>query len=871
MASTSTTASRRKVTTYGKASRSKSPAFALAEHAAAAAAVAPSQSSVSRLKRRGDAVRPGPGDERDQRRQRTEGRPAGPSAVPADIWDLPDLPAKRKSSHADPVSRPIKKQRSLSPGSSPLVQAPAKAEASAAAKRAYFPTTPAPRCHHTGRSRCRILVDQCPARANCQLQEDSRHRSAERTIPTLHETHNETRNEPRNETPSSQLEGAHRRCAAAQEGTRVPDASTTRPPPRRRLIDALATQEEHSSEEESEPDHGDPQTSPDPSQSSVGEAVAAVDRSSPNPMSPPQNRVAAPGRQVLTKKAGGVKFTYTQQRTVLAENPLASLAASGSHLSVAEPLFQASQSTLAVFALDEAEIESAAGAIRSVHELRQAGANNRFADELDDILDRVGLPSPAKPSSARRGALVDVACKLHDRGFLRQFQSHCDGTVLFKKVADENDVIAGYALACILVTLLSASSSSHLVQQAQAQGISHMLARLLANDSDIAVVSRDRKSNVSRHSQTLLSTLKSAVLGLAIWEAPQTAPSQLSPRTLALKCLERLVKHPRSPADLGDPVSAAATAQLFGILSSASRSPDSASWDFPSAVEAADLYLALSVLEVYSVHAMQSAPDPTWMSQYLPITADVLQTVLRHRSDRFGDVECLVLKLVLNTTNHNPDAQMAFIGRQLLGDLAGLACGRFDAALQSIAASAGFAPAVLDSLVLMLGLLINFCEHNLPACQTMAQTAGGASLDRLIQIFRDNHSTTAEVRKKKAAPPLTPNPAVAGAWLTFLFITGRHGREDDDECCVWVPLRAPRLPLSVEAHQREVRRHGAACEVRPGVPRRQRGGRLRSHGRRPALQLHQRAAEPGRAAAEHLLRALSSTLHVKSLLAGLVS
>ena len=61
--------------------------------------------------------------------------------------------------------------------------------------------------------------------------------------------------------------------------------------------------------------------------------------------------------------------------------------------------------------------------LRDIHELRQAGANSRVADTMQDLADQIGSPSN-KPSSSRRAALIQVAEKIKDKAFMWQCRNH---------------------------------------------------------------------------------------------------------------------------------------------------------------------------------------------------------------------------------------------------------------------------------------------------------------------------------------------------------------------------------------------------------------------------------------------------------------
>ena len=518
--------------------------------------------------------------------------------------------------------------------------------------------------------------------------------------------------------------------------------SSGAPPARkRRLIDALAAQAEDESSSSGENSSQEPArftTQPPP--------LARSDSSPPDLSTPSQPKTIA--RPIMAAKKTGPKFTYSQQRTMLADDDdfLLGGGGIGDDGPVGGALFNLGRltksATINTFSyLDEDDETGNAGAVRSLHELRQAGANSRFADEMDDIFDRVGSPS-AKPSSLRRGALLELAQKMKQKDFRQQFRNHGDGGSLFKSLEDETDTISGYAILAIIMTLLAATTSAHLIQQLRSQGLAALLSRMLGQTADISQLARDRKQNVSKNGQTTLATIKSSLLERPVWEP--FVPTALSPRTLALKCLDLLMRQPTHASAEDEVLSKGVTDRLFSILSDGVS--NSACWAFPDTQESCDFYLALYVLENHSISAMQSSLSSMWTKQHAPIIASVLETALARPIQEIGDLESLSLRISLNITNHNSEASRLFVERGLLGRLADSACGAFDTVLKSIKVDS-FLSKVLESLIMMLGAMINFCVYYPPAAGTLEERGDGmgSSLNRLIRVFADNHSKTADV------------------------------------------------------------------------------------------------------------------------------
>ena len=461
----------------------------------------------------------------------------------------------------------------------------------------------------------------------------------------------------------------------------------------------------------------------------------------------------------MVAKKTGPKFTYSQQRTMLADDdPLLGGGGFGDlgNGPAGGALFNfgrlTKSSTINTFSyLDEDDETANTGAVRSIHELRQAGANSRFADEMDDILDRVGSPS-AKPSSLRRGALLELAQKMKHKDFRQQFRNHSDGGSLFKSLADETDLVAGYAILAIITTLLAATTSAHLIQQLRSHGLAALISKLLGNTTDIAQLAKDRTQNVSRNAQFTMTIIKSSVLALPIWEP--FSPTSLSPRTLALKCLDLLMRQPTHASVEDDVLSEEVTDNLFAMLSGGISSE--ASWGPRDLPESCDFYLALYVLEGHSINAMQSRLGSLWTKQYAPILADVLNTAMERPTDELGDLESLALRISLNITNHNPEASRVFVDKGLLQCLARSACSAFGVVMKSMKVDS-FLSKVLESLIMMLGAMINFCVYYPPASRSLEEPGDGtgSALNGLIQVFADNHTKTADVGLPE--PPHSPS------------------------------------------------------------------------------------------------------------------
>ncbi|PVH71549.1 hypothetical protein DL98DRAFT_521006 [Cadophora sp. DSE1049] len=522
---------------------------------------------------------------------------------------------------------------------------------------------------------------------------------------------------------------------ARPAGISKPAQKTTRNLPRRRLIDSLVEQAANSSEEESEDEEDSSESNHSVDLDIVMEDAPASQTLQPALISESQS-----------SQVTGPKFTYAKQRSMLNEDDLMSQLAM--ELPTVPPQNsqgrrgrRASIPTLKPLASFNEEVDDeddSIAAIRSVHELRQAGANNRFLDEVQDFLDRIGSPGKTTPSM-RRSGLLDLAHKMQDKNFSRQFRSNGMEQRLFLHLGLETEIVSGFLMVTILVSLLMEGNMPHIVSQLRRQGITRLLIRLLDSQSGINLVAKDRKSNMSKVAQSLISEYQDYLLQLPVWE--DLKPQSISPRTIALKCLELMVRQTREAGNAADIFSKELTTNLFAIVKSAN---DARSWALPKEKSAIDFYLALSALESHSITARTVQDETIWINEYLPIIGDTLQIALTRPLEEFGVLQILLLRLTLNVTNNNPRASDVFARASLMSAMGQVMVTRFSQ-ISRFMLEEDLSVAV-DHLILVLGVMINFAEWS-PACRESLQTLQGDTsdpLDGMVSAFADSLERTSQ-------------------------------------------------------------------------------------------------------------------------------
>jgi hypothetical protein len=311
---------------------------------------------------------------------------------------------------------------------------------------------------------------------------------------------------------------------------------------------------------------------------------------------------------------------------------------------------------------------------------------------------------------------------------------------LFMHLGQEQDIVAGYIMVSLLITVLIDGSIPHVIAQLRRQGLTRLLIRLLDCQSSIAAVVRDRKTNMSKVAQSLVAEHHEYLLKLPAWDELQ--PQFITPRTLALKCIERMVRQTREAGNASDIFSKELTTDLFAILKSGSQGQW---WDLPKDRLAIDFYLALSALESHSITARTVHDESIWISDYLPIIADTVQIALSRPLDSFGEQQALILRLTLNVTNNNAKASDVFARPVLMSILGRTLVEKFRQ-ISRFLTEEDFA-VVMEHLVLNLGVMINLADRSPAVRESLQSLKDGENdpLDSMVQTFLDNQERTSMV------------------------------------------------------------------------------------------------------------------------------
>ncbi|PNP51434.1 hypothetical protein THARTR1_07874 [Trichoderma harzianum] len=480
--------------------------------------------------------------------------------------------------------------------------------------------------------------------------------------------------------------------ANASYTNKVLDTPPTR---RRRLIDALVAEENITSS---------PSPSPSRSQSQIIDGSDHVNNNTKEHkharIDRPSFRKEAPLRRtgsdssVLERRK--VKFTYSQSRSFIQASQESDAAESTDYPSLLDEIDEPIKRppSPVIDEDDDDELKNKV-AIRSVHELRRAGANNRSSDEVDDLLSRIGTPGPLA-STMRRNGLCELASRLQKKEFMNQFRDHASRDNIAKGICREKDTISGFLLAAIFVIFLSAETAPHLLRQLTENQVGVWLNNLLAIQEDATAIAAQKSANMSKAGRTALDSVKRALLEMDVWHGYKL--QRLSPRTISLQLLSMLVGllDPQDVRVLLDD-----TFANFSQLRSSFTEDDSR--------DDVDYALTVLIMEAES-NAAAPADEPLMkIRQEMSDIAAFLQSMLQHWPRTRHNIDATLLKLAINTTNNETRAAALQNGRLLSSLVCSITSGF--SAVQSAIQKSAFESNVYDELLLILGIMINILEH----------------------------------------------------------------------------------------------------------------------------------------------------------------
>ena len=404
------------------------------------------------------------------------------------------------------------------------------------------------------------------------------------------------------------------------------------------------------------------------------------------------------------------------------------------------------------FDMDDDEEDPAGGTLKSIHELRHAGGNKRFQDESEALLEEIEIRDGHASVSRRRNALLELVTKLVEKEFARRFVDQSLDRRVLIGLESEHDVLTCCALLSIFVTLASHGGVSPLVHHVSEHGIFVMATSLLDENQSVVAIAKDRRSNMSKVAQKSVIEYSLTTQKSGIWTTEE--PRSITPRIIALCCLDVIVRHNREFGNPNNIISSSDANKLVQLLAS------SVADDVTPTVEVFDrdieLHFALSILESCTLK-IDSNKDPLRAKLNVSGIHDYcVATSHRTRDGAFHDSRALALRLLLNVTNNDPAACDTCGQSRTIHHLVQQVITGFESLTGYVEEEEEEAARLssIDHLILTLATLINFaeCSDSARSHVLTSNNEGANPLDTLLHLFVDGHVGAADVSLSSPFP-----------------------------------------------------------------------------------------------------------------------
>ncbi|SLM39046.1 Wings apart-like protein [Lasallia pustulata] len=375
------------------------------------------------------------------------------------------------------------------------------------------------------------------------------------------------------------------------------------------------------------------------------------------------------------------------------------------------------------------------GAVRSIHELREAGGNARFASEMESLID--DIDEITVPLAVRRRGLQVVVVKLQDPKFCRRLVDYGLVHRLMAHAESSTDLVSNILLAASMLYLVARKNSFDIRHQGIEQCTLDFLIRLLDIDLDIVAVAKDRRNNMSKVAQTEFSELRRSLLEPSLWT--NGPPPKVTARILAIQCLEYLVRQVREKDSAVDFMSKTAIKRMVELLVPASLPSATASEIFV-------LRLAVSTLESCTISGSAMCEETAWTGETIERLTGLLPAIEAwpESEEMFGCLRTLVLRLYLNITNNNPRLCEAFSRPEVVRAMLRIITSHFESLAED--GKKDTQALLLDNLILSLGFLINLAEWSDNARRLVLpfERDTDSPLGTLLQLFQRKLQRAAE-------------------------------------------------------------------------------------------------------------------------------
>lgn len=377
--------------------------------------------------------------------------------------------------------------------------------------------------------------------------------------------------------------------------------------------------------------------------------------------------------------------------------------------------------------------------MRTIHELRESGENVRQLNDLETLFDDMDASGPV-PMSLRRSKLFELIRRLQEPTYCRLLLDQgYDRRLLAMSTLRGGDAMTEILYATAMLYLVAAPSTLRATFTTNDACIADMFAMRLTDDQDLKVIAQDRRSNISKSGQSDWKDCIDLILSSNIWRGG--GPTTFSGRIIGLQGLDYLVRRSRETGCKTQIISPIIIERVIEVLPPS----DEASPLHPSADHIFGTQLAVSILESCTISGIKFDDDDLWSVVTLTPILSVLPWLNCRALPSSEGLRRLTLRLYLNLTNNNPRLCQEFAGLKVIQSIVHVIESHFR--VLSDPEQRVSSLAILDTLILALGTLINLVEWSLAVRHTIVSNAdtGESFLAILVGLFLTRRKAAAEV------------------------------------------------------------------------------------------------------------------------------
>ena len=482
-------------------------------------------------------------------------------------------------------------------------------------------------------------------------------------------------------------------------------------------------------------------------------AKSASQRISRTKNNPLEKHTEVESKPIPPLPVTGPKVTYAKQRSHLSDMVFEDLSdfAVPSSAQLIEPVASTKASVNQSFSSQRSQDEPkdeedvGGGAIRSIHELRLAGENSRFHGNLDSIFEDLEAAGRTGRSRRLRG-LMQLSEKFLEPTFCQRFVENGMHQRLANHAFNETDLLSSMLTSCALSILLSSCKPSLKILQQVFGAVMHSAAPLLKETQELSkfvrAIAKDRKQNLSGAICKDVIAFQQPVLASRMWTTEK--PTDLSPRLIAIRAIELVVRGIRELKDFETSLPRPLFVQLVEILESILQS-DNTSLAVPESV--LTLESAISVLEFSALSHRLLEGGYNEAAKRLYVLGPLLTEAEGLLRERRGKIQQLVLRLIISLTNNNVDLCESLGQSTLIPAISAIVKTNFLELAEYADSGMVLDESKLESVILALGSLINFaeCSHSSRLSMNTKDDAGESTVEWLVVAFTRRAGKVSEV------------------------------------------------------------------------------------------------------------------------------